>query len=69
MDTDGTSRSGSPGRISRLFGSKTPDKITEDDIMFLVETGKDEGILLNSQSKMIENVYPYSNQRIIFPTK
>ena len=59
MDTDGTSRSGSPGRISRLFGSKPPGKITEDDIMFLVETGEDEGILLHSQSKMIENVLKF----------
>ena len=61
MDTDGSSsiKSGSPGRSSRLFGSKPPDKITEDDIMFLVETGEDEGILLSSQSKMIENVLKF----------
>ena len=58
MDADG-GKSGSPGRISKLFGIKSSYKVTEDDIMCLVENGEDEGVLLHSQSKMIENIIKF----------
>lgn len=58
MDADG-GKSGSSGRISKFFGMKSSDKVTEDDIMCLVENGEDEGVLLHSQSKMIENVIKF----------
>ena len=58
MDADG-GKSGSSGRISKFFGMKSYDKVTEDDIMFLVENGEDEGVLLHSQSKMIENIIKF----------
>ncbi len=63
METDG-GKGNLPSRFSKFFGIKSSDKITENDIMYIVEAGEDEGILLPSQAKMIKNVLKFRNTTV-----
>ncbi len=61
MDTDG--KGSFQSRFSKLF-NKTPDKISAEDILFMLELAEQQGVLLANQRKMIANVLEFRNTTV-----
>lgn len=62
MDTDG--RGSLQSRLSKWFSAKSPDKVSEKDIMLIVSEGEQSGVLLPNQKKMIANVLQFRNTTV-----
>ena len=58
-DTGGSSNGKRQNRLLKIFGHSALDKITEQDILFLVNAGKEKGMIESSTCAMIENIFEF----------
>ena len=60
-DTGGSSNGKRQNRLLKIFGHSALDKITEQDILFLVNAGKEKGMIESSTCAMIENIFEFDD--------
>lgn len=60
-DTGGSSNGKRQNRLLKIFGHSALDKITEQDILFLVNAGKEKGMIGSSTCAMIENIFEFDD--------
>lgn len=48
-------------KLLKIFGHSALDKITEQDILFLVNAGKEKGMIESSTCGMIENIFEFDD--------